>query len=239
MNRVWDYTDDELLSLDDEQLATLINLECAHRGLPLLGKKPTAPEPLTAKPDLQCYTVEARTMHFTDKEAALRVAEFLNQQPRKETVSCIRGKWGPPYTLKLDETPVAVGSTTHWTQEHYEEHAKELKEYTTLKSAFDTEDKQYQEDEKKRQDVIEEVRERLSRIREERADQAAIRSRFAEYVELAGGDRQIALNFLLKASTRWSDAFIRATINPNEEEETSNGSQEGRTEEVDGFDEVI
>lgn len=211
--RLHDYDDDELLELTEEQRARLIEVECANRGLPLAPKQPVAPVKPEAQPDLQCFRLDVPTLYFKDKEAALAVASFLGLQPVFDTRGLGRTTWAAPYTLvPVDDRVYDVRAERHWTSEHYAAHAHVLNKYTDDKAEYDRLKKEFDEDTRKRSDVINELAERLSQIRERKDMEAAIVMRFAEYVDLAGGDQQVALRFLLKANTRWDESFVRNVL---------------------------
>jgi len=199
MNRLHDHDGAELLALTEEQIETLIDLECAVQGVPLLPEvTPTPPAAVEAEPDQLVHSVAG--YYFRDKETADAVAEFIGKQPRLEDYY-LNGRWSGPKGVRPDPEPsLTVSVTKFWTEAHYDKHRNALEEYKGAKEAYDLARKAYERVVEERSAVAAEVHSAIREARHARDTRAQIGSEFQRYLRLAEGDHDVALKFFLDAT---------------------------------------
>lgn len=245
MKRYCDYEDHEILGMSEDDIDKLIEIECAMAGAPLRMDPPTAPTPSQIEPDVTTYTVSAGTLRFADKEKALAAVEFLNGLSRLRTESIIPRSYGAPYRVEPDDSELSVGTERHWSDVHYATHAKAIKDAKAAKDEYDRARREYDEAHKKREASVKDVYDYVRHVRDRDADRRHCRQTFASYLELAEGNQDIALSFMLKTAERYDEAFIRETLNfpkidpqTKEDPEDGNAQEEGRDAVADGSGEV-
>lgn len=217
MKRLDDYTNEELVALDEDAINNLINVECANEGAPLMSV--TAPIKPDVLPDVKAYKVESGSLLFATLEEAQRVANFLNNTRRLTTESIGKWSWGPPYQLVPHDSEPTVKTERHWTAAHYHANQKELEAYENAKDKFDAELREA------RDTVQRNVLASIDEARNAQRLREQIRSQFDEYCALTSGDRELALTFLLKTG-RFFDDTVRTTLNMELPKEKENGDAE-------------
>lgn len=232
MKRYDDYEDHEILQMTDEDIDKLIEIECAVAGAPLRMAIPVAPPASTIEPDVTTYTISLGTLRFADKETALRAVDFINGLPRLNQVSIVPHSYSGPYRVEPDTAPETVGTERNWSQEHYARHAQAVGDAKKAKAEFDSAQREYSEAQKKRESSVRAVRDHVAQIRDRETNRRHCRQQFAEYLELAEGQQEIALGFMLKTAERYDEAFIRETLNfPKTETLTKEDPEDGTEQE--------
>jgi hypothetical protein len=243
MKRYDDYEDHEILQMSEDDIEKLIEIECAVSGAPLKMEVPVAPEASTVEPDVTTYTVSIGTLRFAQKETALAAVDFLNGLPRLSQLSIIPHSYGQPYRVEPDTSPEVVGTERNWSAEHYARHAQAVGAHRRAKEEYDGAQRAYLDAQKKRESAVRAVRSYVEGIRAKEADRRHCRQTFASYLDLAEGNQDIALGFMLRTAERYDEAFIRETLNfPKEtmaqptEEAADDGTEqeEGRSAALDG-----
>ena len=75
MKRIGEYTEDELITLEDKEINDIIDYECALTGVSLLPESPTMPIKSEVVPDITAYEVGDFT--FMEQEDALKLVEYI------------------------------------------------------------------------------------------------------------------------------------------------------------------
>ena len=232
MKRYYDYEDHEILQMTDEDIDKLIEIECAVAGAPLRMEQPVPPQPSAVEPDVTTYTVPAGTLRFANKETALAAVEFLNGLSRMRIESIIPRSYGAPYRVESDDSELSVGTERNWSDVHYATHAKAIKDAKAAKDEYDRARREYDDAHKKREASVKDVYDHVRHVRDRDADRRHCRQTFASYLELAEGQQEIALSFMLKTAERYDEAFIRETLNfPKTETLTKEDPEDGTEQE--------
>lgn len=226
MKRLDEYTNEELVALDEDAISHLINVECANEGAPLMFvQAPAPPSKPDVEPDVMCYTVEVRDLHYATAEEAQTVANFLHNTRRLTTESIGKSSWGAPYQLVPHDSAPAVKTERHWSAAHYHANQRELEAYDEEKGKFDTEQREFRKLREARDTVCRNVTARIDEAREEQRLRERIRSQFDEYCGLTNGDRELALTFLLKTG-QFVEDVVRTTLNMYASKEMENDDEE-------------
>lgn len=197
MKRFNEMTEAELLALDDEQTKNLIDYECAIEGVPMLPPHPgTAPPIEKCKPDINVYTVAG--VYFGTAEDAARVLDAIfaasviyKTDGYSDDKRFIAMQPGDYYFPKIEpEKAVSAESYAAW-KEECKAVKEQMDEYKRAKSAYDS---VYKE----RESIVKSVFDAIRDARQRSYDRDRLREEFTRYLELAEGNKTIALNFLKK-----------------------------------------
>lgn len=202
MKRLEDYTNEELRILTQAQIETLVDLECAHEGIPLLPELPEKPVVNKPQPDLTLFHVSA--VYFKNREDADQVIELMNSMPR------MHNKYYNDGYIDLDD-PVVSSEVKEFSEDaklrtkSQAEAAKEIEDqYKSLKNEYD-------KVASKRKDIIKNVREAVSEAFDEYRKMEQYKKQYARYLQLAEGEKDIALNFM-KAAHPDEDEYIEEIL---------------------------
>lgn len=235
MKRYYDYEDHEILQMSEEDIEKLVEIECAVAGAPLRMAAPTPLAECSVEPDVTTYVVQASTLRFANREAALAAVEYLNGLPRLTRESIVRHTYGPPYRVEPDESELTVGTERNWSDAHYAAHKSELVARAAAKEEYDRARREFDAAQKSRQSSVDAVYSHFHAVRDRESNRRHCRETFASYLELAEGNQDIALGFMLRTAERYDEAFIRETLNfpktkPETQEAVANGAEqeEGR-----------
>lgn len=199
MKRVHELTEDELLLLDDETIKRLIDYECALEGVPML---PPAPGPAPTKefpdPDIQCFSVAG--VITRDSAHATRILDAINSGALVETTyeTNYNNRYLKPL-LRSDYSYPKIVTEIYRSAEQWDAIKNEHSKFEILKSEWDEVNNEYSKGLKERAAITDAVMLKISNARQSSYARNRIRQEFARYLELAEGNRQIALNFLEKA----------------------------------------
>jgi hypothetical protein len=198
MKRLEDHTDEELVSLSQQQIQDLIDLECAHEGIPLLPEMPKKPEIKKPEPDLTLYEVPDAC--FQNQEDANRVIDLMNSLPRMH-----QEYYGKGY-VKSKEL-----ETIRMKKEFSEEARIRTKAQTAsaneAENRYEKEKKTYDDIANQRKDVIDKVTEAVNEAFYEFRKISQYKKQYTRYLQLSEGEKDIALNFM-RAAHPGEDEFI-------------------------------
>lgn len=212
MNRIDDYTSGELLALTEEEIAQLIDVESAFRGVALLPPCPTPPEEVRVGPDVTIFAAGGE--EFMKEEDAQKVCDLINSLPRT-TSYCIEGRYSysGPRGVKHDPdaAPLTPQKRVYWTEAYYDKHRSVLAAYREAKATYDRDQKEFERIRGERDEIAAEIYRIRSEENERRSVREEIQRKFDRYVELANGDRGQALKFYLHAADQDED-LIRDVV---------------------------
>ena len=200
MKRFNELNEVELLALDDQQVSVLVDYECALEGVPMLppepGVKPVQPE---IKKDVTVYSLQ-NTVMVKDITVLNQILKVL------EGVQLYTQNYGNPhYTVTEIESNDAynaprIATNTYPTKEAVDAMKGEFAKFKAEDATYTEKKSEYDEALTKRNEIAEDVYEAIREARTKDYERQRIRSEFARYLELAEGNKRIALNFLEKAS---------------------------------------
>lgn len=197
-----EYTSEELAAFTDEQMAALIDLECAERGVPLLPLEPVEPESLNVTPDGMVYEIGGIT--FANHEDAQSIYELICSMKLVEThyttnvITLLKkGHYNEP----------KITQKTAWTPGGYAVHGTKIEANSILWDEYNGLMADYQDAVKQRADIQKLVWDACFEARQQIYDQQKMIREFSSYLELAQGQREIALAFFEKRYPGKSDVL--------------------------------
>lgn len=196
-------TDDEVLALGDAEVETYIDLACAEEGVPFLPPLPEAPEKYDPKGTVTIFRVGGE--EFTDSAEAEAIASAINAATSRVNVSAKypQGGWRGQSQWVLDgedeAREVSVSTQTVFTLAEYEQHRARLAAYLTDKNEYDEKLATYKSVASKREDARIPITERVDHVKSAAALRGYLIAGFAPYVELADGDKTVAMRFYRRA----------------------------------------
>jgi len=199
MKRLEEFNDSELLELTDKGVLNLIDYECALEGVPMLppspGPKPKANLP---EPDTQCFAVAG--VMTCDADHARRILEAICGGWLVE--STYDSDYHNRYLKRLCESDYnypKITTETHRSQEQWDSIKEEATKFNMLKKEWEAKNDEYEKALKARSTITDRVYGQIESARHHFQTCERLREEFKRYLELAEGNRQIALNFLDKA----------------------------------------
>ncbi len=196
MKRVDEMTREELLALTEDGIQTLIDLECAYMGVPLLPVAPVEPKKPDVEPDVTVYYVAGE--YFVDKADAQRVAELIGECPRYKytyAYGLYDGK-----IVRGTETTMLTVITEKWMSERlYNQHRQALEMYGEARKQYDADRKKYDQILRDRQAIADEVLQKVNEARDWENTVQWIIEQYNRYLKLAEGNQVVAMRFLVKA----------------------------------------
>ena len=190
-------TYEEVAALDDDALELLIRRACAEAGVPMQdGDPPEPPASNAAEYDTAYYEVPA--MLFAHKGDAESVAQLAMQLPRVATdydyiLGCTQ------VTLRPNDTAVDVQTRLCYTIKTYERLKQALAAHAAAQDQYKRDKLRYDEHIAKRAAVVEPILQSHASAVDLERECARTDQRFAEYLDIANGDVNIAEAFLRKA----------------------------------------
>lgn len=189
-------TDAEILALTPDQITYYMDLACAEDGAPLMPPDPgTEPEKPAYQPDVTLHSCGG--FLFFDAETAARVADVVNGVRRAET----KYVHGPGYqkTAHVENDPVKIGNEKVYSPELWDRIKSEVNDYGERKKSWDSRVKEREEAARARDRVTSWIREKIEQVRDDDYQRQRYERELTRYIELAEGDRYMALRFLFKA----------------------------------------
>jgi hypothetical protein len=198
MKRIYDITDAEVLALTDEQINRFVDIECANEGVPLLPDYPVAPEyDDEPAPDATVYGVSGVSGYFANQEQALSVIAAL---AGCEIVSV---GYGSPKVIKSreswEEKPSTLTEVAAWSESGYDAQREVIENNKRKKAEYDSLLSDYRSALDKRNKTSSAVYSHIEEIRATESRRQVLAREFDRYKELADGDADIAVKFLLAA----------------------------------------
>lgn len=203
--QIEDFTDDELVDLTPTEIDYYVDLEAARSGVPLLpphpGEAPQKPEPVL---DEELYEVKmgyTTLLICNDHDDALDLASTVKGILAGKGARHIGdiGGYGTgvgKYITGDDERTVEIAALGVASPGSRLDCEKEVEAYKRLKARHAEALKEWQEARDGREEIESGVREAIeeARIRVRRRERA--QTRLDRYIELAAGNRAMALRFL-------------------------------------------
>lgn len=207
MRTIRDFKREEILALDHESLETETRKLLAVDGVAQLPPSPEPPPELSCKPSQPAYTINASELVFADEAEAQRILSILNDARRYTTFyHGGRYEYGGPQGIKACDTQLSLTTSKHFTTKEYDAYRVELEAHRRKKKEYEADSKKYEEARKGQEDVRQEVDRIVERAHREQRLEDEFNRRLNEYLEIAGGDRDLAWKFLTKAFSQYDDA---------------------------------
>lgn len=206
MKRFQELTDVEVLALSEEEIERYIKLEMAEEGIKIL-QKPVEPKYKTIpEGDELTYGVGgfADNVVFKEKGAAQRIADAITKElPNAFDLSYNRN-YSLRYLKKADTEYTNLGVVKH--SKHYKKETLDrIEEDKTanddLKRIYEKELKEYDSENNRASRIRSDIWDRVHYLQQQELEKERNLTRYKEYLELANGNPEIAMNFLKKAYT--------------------------------------
>ena len=195
MKRIDEMNNKEILALKDEDITTLIDLECAYEGIPLLPDCPVKPEAINHEKDLAAYEVAG--YYFLKPEEASRILEVIQSAD-----TYIKDGWNDDAQLKKikdgDYNSPKVEVRKFYSQTKLSEIKNELEENKRAIKTYEMEKKSYDRILENRNKVVARVTAVIHEVVENNSHRQFYEAEFNRYLKLAEDNREVAMNFLLK-----------------------------------------
>jgi len=208
MIRYYELNEEQLLTLTDDEVKRLVDYECAIEGVPMLPPHPgPAPECAIPEPDVQCYEVGG--VITTDPEHAARIITAITSGPMFSANYCGKDyhtRYLTPILGKSYNQP-KIESGVYRSAEQWDKIKDENRLFEEKKTVWDNLDKEYAEALKARDHISEAVWDAISEARTKKRERENITTEFTTYKDLAQGDLDIAMNFMLKAKPSMSEKY--------------------------------
>jgi len=188
-------TNQEISDLADDQIKHYCDLACAEFGAPLMPSRPVEPEKIEIEGELQL--VEIGNWHFAPEDGGKVMAVLASTTIYK------RENWDKPYYGKVltssDYNYPEMKPATMLTAEQHDRHREALVKYREDKKQHEEDKKAFDDAVKKRGEATNWIYEKLREARADISYRTARVGDFDEYFKLAGGVKETAMRFLLKA----------------------------------------
>lgn len=206
MKRFEELSDEEIYELSGEDFDNLVDLECAHEGIPFL---PDEPQKLTIKePNKDLRVSSFGDINLTDPEEANELLIFLNKLKSRVTTTY----WTHSgYLYKPATDPVEVRTRDEYSVHAGKMYEDEMKRIDAQKNEYEEEKARYDEISGKRQEIVSKITERQKEIADRKHLIERYLAEYRRYLALSEGEKQIALNFL-KAAHPGSEEIIEEVI---------------------------
>jgi len=203
MKRLTDYTNEELRDLNQDGIERLIDLECCFEGIPLLPESsPVKPEVNKPQEDLNLFNID--DVLLERKEDAQEIVNLLNGMTR------MRRDWSTDGYV-LNEESVSFKPQKAFSSEHREKHKAQEKAAKEIETRYNLAKKEYDGIIKERKSVIDKVSVAVGLAFDEVEKINRYKKQYARYLQLAEGEKDIALNFM-KAAHPDEDEYIEEIL---------------------------
>lgn len=196
MKRIHDLSKEEVLALNDEQIAKFVDYECAMNGAPLLPLMPEKPTLKKPEPDTVAYEVSVgyqATIYLANEFDAAEVLQLL------KSMRVFRKDWSADILVPEPET--TMRSIPIFSPDIWESVRAQKAAYDEAEKAYTFAKEEYDKAFSERQACFNEVWQIVREAREDEYRRNSITLKFNRYLELAEGNREIALRFLKNSGT--------------------------------------
>lgn len=198
MKRLDEFSRDELVSLTQEEIQDLIDLECMYNGKPLMIEEPKYLE-VPEVPEMDVVTYEVAGHIFTNKSDAMNVKDLIENAHSRIKLDYNNCDYSQKYVRKiLDsdyEKTVSLKTGKAYSREQFSQIKVILAKIKEIKDANDEAKKSYDDIVEERKDIVSMVNDEISNAINEtyEIDKAVVA--FERYFKLSNEDTDIAMNF--------------------------------------------
>jgi predicted SnoaL-like aldol condensation-catalyzing enzyme len=190
-------TDEEILELTDETIQAYKDLACAEAGVPFVPPVPKKPDAKDVLPDLK--VCEFPNNFVVSPEDAAKIIKFIkeNQIQVLQTTYCS----GPGYNRKvfISNTDFQFEDQKIFSVEHWDKFGKAKTQYDTLTAEYEKAKEEREKILDKRETETGYIDERINEIYQNQCNKERYTSYFNQYLEMAQGNKTVAMNFLRRS----------------------------------------
>lgn len=209
MKTIRELTEQEILSLTDEQVDNLIKLELMNSGIKIMDK-PKVPELFEIDPaDVTCYSIPILDAYvFTDFEEAKRVADALKSAKSFRSISYDWNRLGSDYKFiekkerykYSGDSDFSINTVYAYSQEKYASICGFAIQNKKMKEQAENDVEEYKKFVSETAELRSAVTDRVSEVRYKYNRLNDITLKFAkDYFPLSDGNEEMALKFMSKA----------------------------------------
>jgi hypothetical protein len=197
MKTFWDLTKDEIVGLTSDQIARYIDIDCAEQGVSLLPDLP--PAPIYEKPAKDCVVYSVDNFDVSTPEEANVILDALGKV-RLLKLDYDYGNYSDQYISDTRNVDVPdVKKVQVYSAKLYNSIRNDLKSYSEKKNAYEREQKEYSKILSERSRISDAIWNKYNEVTEEFQNREYMKKEFAKYLDLADGDKEIAMRFFDKA----------------------------------------
>ena len=202
-------TEQEILALTEEDVQKLIKLRMMEEGIKIMDK-PIIPELFEIEPaDVQIFTIPILDGYaFTDMEEVKKVAEALQNAKSLRKTDYDWQKLGSDYKYLIKKERYAYRGNSDFDVMSGWVYSKELYAKITdfavqnkaMKEQAEKDKKEYEQQLQDTSDIVAEIRERVSEVKDKYMRLNTLTRRFAvDYYPLSDNNEEMAIKFMVKA----------------------------------------
>jgi len=208
MKKYKELTTEELASLTDEQIEQYEKLICAENGIKMLDKPVEPTSNVDETKNLEIFKISGfgGYFYFTDMEEAKIVIDCLKGLSTVGTTKYFADRKyfeaGPEKDYNNKPVDISISSEMVYTKDRAVEIEAALKSYKEEKQKYDIDLEEYNEAYEAKEDAVKEFKtlyEKACQVMYYR--QKLTRIFYMDYLPIAEGNEQIAMDFLKKAYT--------------------------------------
>lgn len=208
MKLLQDYTGQELEALTGDELQRLIDIECANRGVPLIGPPPEEPQIAVPEPDLTYYVIAGTQLAFRTREKADNALELLAMGG-----GCtLDADYSHGYRAVFERLEPITATTDVETKRTYSPEAAAAAAHSRtradeLKVAYRQQKEEWSKANDRVMAVANDVREVVEAAWSHASEREYKLRAYYRYVEIADGNRAVALKFMRQADYGFDHYF--------------------------------
>lgn len=205
MKTINELTEQEILSLTDNELATMVKIKMAEAGIKIIDT-PREPDYIIIPPkDDSCYSINGFDFFFKDMEAAKALADAMMISKGITYRKDYRDDYNLQFLKKFTDDDYSfknIGEIK--TEQVYKmQTAYDIKEGVKanekLKKVYEQELSTYKEAFADAEYIRDEIYNRYNEVKDRFRHFENMKGKFISYMELAQNNKDIAMNFLEKA----------------------------------------
>jgi hypothetical protein len=211
MQTIYDLTNKEVNKLTYEQVDRFIDIACAEAGTMLLPEVPI--EPKLDKPAKDAFVYKVGEFKVGTPEEASKLLEFLNTVQLLETSYDYACGYDDKYITAIQTSNEPdIKKEAVYTAETYSKIKSLLQKYNDAKKDYEQKRKDYQKADSDRNKISSQIWEHVNNIKDKFSQKDRLKKEFNRYLNLADGDKEIALKF-------FENAFVGELANMDDGEE--------------------
>lgn len=199
MKKITEMSREEILALTDEDIKRLCDYECALHGIPLV-EKPAKPETKTFEKDTEIYEISRGYHTMFEVRTAEQAAKILKYF-MDEGIEFVTTEGNPSVIKFLNNKEIKVEANPAMSQGKYDEIKEEKVIYDTAKEKYDQELADYKKIMEQRENACQYIHGTINSTWDDKYTEDRLTIKFKQYLELAEGDKTIAVKFLKDAES--------------------------------------
>lgn len=194
MQWINELTDQEIMSLSDEQVIAMVKRKCAEEGVKIL-ENPEEPIAIQIQPELMLYQVGS---YFFENSADADAAVLVLVKAFEQQYDYSTG-YHYKFPKRIDGSGLSVEPTKMFSKKQIDSYRDELVAYKEAQERHSELSKEYKESLSHREQFVDEIWSKVREVRAKYDKLNSMRSQYREYIVIGNGDEQLAWQFFVKA----------------------------------------